>query len=270
MNFKSIPQKVYIVGIFLITQVTGGAVQNSIDYWNNKNWLMLILLFIGVIFGIGGFLFLARTKKRPSLDVPIKNPTIIADESDEREYARRGMIGLVSKNEKATVVLQKVIADPSEANQAELVKTPFWALIRTALAHKTKLERLWLVPTEGSIEEASLVQTYLEQHIPKLNVSVHKVNIASETNTRVMERTYNTIKALFAEASERYKPKEIICEVTGGLGSMTIATVLASLDKERDISFFAVGYDSDGQIVSGTGKPTIYSFEPELDGTPIV
>ena len=136
------------------------------------------------------------------------------------------------------------------------------------MAHKSKLKHCWLITTDASAEYAEFLVKYLkkEENIKCEFNYGKKYKLTMDEESLVVSKTYDLLARIFQEIPKNIQLTEVITDITTGIKSMSLGTILACLDKERDIEFIGTRYDSDGFLdrKNPLHKPIIFSFDPQL------
>jgi hypothetical protein len=246
--------------LFVLPPLLGGAIPDSIGYFQSSAWPQFTVTVAGVILPVFlGIYFLLRP---PEPQVVLKSPRLVRDRSDTRP----GLVILVStldpqtgntgnlpsrRDDRMGVIEQAIYTAISNANprMIDLEHSNLIQPLRAVRAHANNrghLSHIWLVSTKKSSPSAHLLALYIEKEFPSLVIMHAKrpnydwLEIAAEdsSETEALERTIRVTKQVFDDAKRlRLKPKDIVCDVTGGFKSMTVGMTLASLHNARDLQY---------------------------------
>lgn len=242
---------------------------------------------LAVLFAIAALIYLAivslSRRRGADIEVILKAPVAFRS-AQEYRYARRGFVGLVSPMNTAHLddttqkvyrqnpeLLDRLVEDRDYAALG-LTASNLGQLIAGVCAHKPRLEHCWLVTTPGSQKWARLLEAYLKDeaglsckfhHGERYTVSA----VGGSNDSDVVKRTYDVVKEIFQEARDfGLNRRDIVADITGAWKTMTFATILACLHKERDIQYVGAEYDSEGKPIRDRLTPLLFSFEPGSEG----
>jgi hypothetical protein len=249
----------------------GGAIPDAIGYYKDGAWPQFLAAVMGVLLAIAVVLYLFFAPQQPK--------TIINQSRQvrNRNDTRRGLVllmspldpqskntnNLPSRREDNTGQIENLIRSAIDSNNATLLDLEHSNLVqplRAVRAHGQNnghLQFVWLVSTKKSTPSAHAFALSIKHHFPALEI-FHadtpgfdwlEVSVESTSDAESLDRTIAVAQRVF-EHSERLglKPKDLVCDVTGGFKSMTVGITLASLHGARDLQY--VGQESVAPVMT--------------------
>ena len=250
----------------------------------NIQWGLIIGVIITLLFIIYD-IFRSMRSINPNIKVSLLN-----DEVTQKEEARRGLVVFLSlfkkfpkeKNNAPFSIeeLKKCIQEKDYKKLCidDISATNFGPAIVAINAHKSKLEKLWIITTKATNPGGELTSLdYLpvfEEYIKKEIHFPHKIKILSgpkysvdtTDSSQVTINTYKKIKDIYKQASKEYKikRKELIVDVTGGFTYMSVGATLACLAKDQDVEALGSKYNPKTGNPAGGLYPLLIKYAPRF------
>lgn len=234
------------------------------------DWRWLVMLVLLLALAVVAYVWerLSPRQVRVRFDAPIT----IETEEDQQRYARPGLIAFVSKyrsNVPPEVV--KAARKAGDYEALDFMNSNLETVIHAAKSHKPRLQYCWLISSRstmklpGSDEDAELLARYLREQ-----AGFDKCQFFHDTSCKVSlnndqeipGKTRDVLQDVFRAADKLgLKPKDMVVDITGGVGSMTLGAVLACLDKTRDLEIVLTHYDDYGRRIPHDLTTIIAPFE---------
>jgi hypothetical protein len=267
-------QSLVLAILAVLPHLLGGAIPDAIGYFQDQSWTQLILTVLGIVAPLVIALYLVFRPPEPL--VTLKHPRVVRDRGD----TRKGLIILVSpldpqagntnnlptrKNDNAGKIEQMIHTAITTSNAAliDFEHSNLIQPLRAMRAHAQNsgnLRYVWLVSTKKSTTSAHALALRMEHEYAHLEV-LHAqtagydwLEIAAEDSSEIdaLDRTIRIARQTFQDTTRRgLKPKDVVCDVTGGFKSMTVGMTLASLNSARDLQY----------VPQQSTEPVITDFE---------
>ena len=159
--------------------------------------------------------------------------------------------------------------------------TNFGHLIKAIKAHSDskKLQHLWIISTKSNKEKAATSDAYAEffkeyvndeiRREIKVHYDLEKYCIDITEPSLISKNTHDLIRQIYKEAKKKdikLKPKDIIVDITGGVVSMKLGAVIASLAKDQDVQIIISDYNKLGKVDAGSKSyPVKVGFAPSVE-----
>lgn len=224
--------------------------------------------FIGFLFG----------KKKIKVDMKVDINRI---DNEKHKNAKKGIILIMSlyssRSEKTKHLTGEEIKDAltmKDYTALDIENSNLGHGITSILTHADKLEHCWIIGscakdsnTPCSIDYEETFIEYLKKE-KDLTCQFHCGDyyaVPLDDDALICNKAYQITNDIFLEAKKQYKlnPKDIIVDVTGGIKSMNLGLILASLHKDRDIQIIGNRYDDKGRLI-GEPYPVKIHFKPKI------
>jgi hypothetical protein len=144
--------------------------------------------------------------------------------------------------------------------------------VRAIKAYPT-LKRVYLITTtsqqgRSSLDSVGLLRTWLSSSTGQAGVEVlagEEYSVLLDEDDDVADASYRVTKSILESLKRegKYKPagSRILVDVTGGVRSMSVGTLLACIRPDQDVQLVGVPYDVTGKPDHGRAFPMVIGFK---------
>jgi hypothetical protein len=231
---KRFPRAFFYAFAVASATLLGGAVPDLLGYaegyWKLPENTLLIWQLVATFLGISFALVLTFIGLNKRIDARVYSVGEVNSST-----ARKGLILLISAPETYTPEAAQQGYEISFGGENPRV---WGAPVKAILAHRTRLEHLWLISTDSSLPAANKLAIVVRQHLNGLQIH-HGLGyiVGGDVNSdAAIEKTQIIARKIFSEENN-LTDRMLVADITGATKPMTLGLAFACLDATRDIQY---------------------------------
>jgi hypothetical protein len=254
---KRFPRAFFYAFAVAAATLLGGAVPDLLGYAESvlqrPEGSFLIWQFLATLLGIGLATALTFTGLNKRIDARVYSVGEVNSST-----ARKGLILLISAPEVYTPEAAQQGYEISFSGENPRV---WGAPVKAILAHQSRLEHLWLISTDSSLQAANKLAVVVQQHLNGLQIH-HGLGyiVDGDVNSdAAIEKTQIIARKIFAEENN-LTDRMLVADITGATKPMTLGLAFACLDATRDIQ-----YTTTANAQNPTTSVQMFGFETRVN-----